>query len=685
MKPVFHRMRVLSKPRKFTIVAASFALLSMIAVAINWLSKPKFGSPTATLAEADQMAFNNNWISAAPLYQRAEEASLREGHAGAALYAQASQIPAIMGSRPLPALIAGANQLLNKPAANDPYVRLRILTVKGMLELEYDAGLAKQTWAQVEDLANRGRDYRLASRASGEQGILAFLLGNVDEASRRVKRAYLTAKILRDRPAEVRYASLIGRGIVEFGRYQESLNYLDSAISIAESHPEIAKPMIAYESKAEAFIGLKRYGEALKLIDHFIALSRPRNLRENLAEGLAVRAQVLEARGDTQGAIQSYLEAINNAQAVSHWHSLTEINAELAKTYERAGHFDEALRAIDAAIYANRQTPDEVYFVPQNLAIKAEIEAKSGHRKQAESLYQRGSDMLDALLNHVPTPMVERELISELSNLYSGYFNLLADDGRLPEAFQVIERAHGRIETQSLEFDTLQRPHQQTTNERTLNRLEFQLLDTSDESERKALLRGIYDAEQSLSSESLNTSDKPIPLSSVQHMLRSDEILIEYVLSDPRSSVLAITRETVRRYDLPSKLAVEVDCQKYSHELKTKGTDLALARKLYDELLPIKAELQGKSTAIVVADGALDVLPFGALTDAHGKYLISTMNVVNIPSATALAPSPRARSGSKFNPLSRRSSVDSDDGQQAMGGSCGHQSRAIRPSAAPRK
>ena len=72
-----------------------------------------------------------------------------------------------------------------------------------------------------------------------------------------MKRAYFAAKLMMDRPAEVRYASLIGRGIVEFGRYQESLRYLDHAIDLAESHSDIAKPMIAYEAKAEALIGLK--------------------------------------------------------------------------------------------------------------------------------------------------------------------------------------------------------------------------------------------------------------------------------------------------------------------------------------------------------------------------------------------------------------------------------------------
>lgn len=83
-------------------------------------------------------------------------------------------------------------------------------------------------------------------------------------------------------------------------------------------------------------------------------------------------------------------------------------------------------------------------------------------------------------LRHVPTPLIERSVLSEISKLHSGYFALLADDKRLPEAFATIERAHGRLEAQSLWYDKLGRPDAQTPAERAVNTLELQLLDTTD-------------------------------------------------------------------------------------------------------------------------------------------------------------------------------------------------------------
>jgi tetratricopeptide (TPR) repeat protein len=151
----------------------------------------------------------------------------------------------------------------------------------------------------------------------------------------------------------------------------------------------------------------------------------------------------------------TYTDAVAAVQSLESWRSLNGIDAVLAKAYEHQGQFDAALKAIDAAIAANRRTPEEIYFVPRNLAIKAEILAKSGRRKQAKSVYQNGSEMLEVLLRHVSTPLMERSVLSEVSELYSGYFTLLADDNRLPEAFATIERAHGRLEAQSLWYDKL--------------------------------------------------------------------------------------------------------------------------------------------------------------------------------------------------------------------------------------
>jgi hypothetical protein len=95
------------------------------------------------------------------------------------------------------------------------------------------------------------------------------------------------------------------------------------------------------------------------------------------------------------------------------------------------------------------------------------------------------------MLAHVPTPEMERLLLTELEDLYSGYFELLSNDHRYSEAFRVIERAHGRIEAQELEFDHTEAPHNPTPEEKQLRALEVTLLREDDSQTGQETLRRI--------------------------------------------------------------------------------------------------------------------------------------------------------------------------------------------------
>jgi hypothetical protein len=142
--------------------------------------------------------------------------------------------------------------------------------------------------------------------------------------------------------------------------------------------------------------------------------------------------------------------------------------------------------------------------------------------------------------------------LSELSDLYSGYFNRLAEDNRLPEAFAEVETLHGRVEAQSLWYDKLRPPVAQTPAERAVDALDLQLLDATDKNQRDIVLGEIYDAEQKLPSYSPWPFRQPVSLREIQKQLSPDEVLLEYVLSQPASSVLTISTTTVHRYMLPS-------------------------------------------------------------------------------------------------------------------------------------
>ena len=145
-------------------------------------------SPQALLDRADTLSWGNKWVEARPLYARAQKLYTAQGQPAKALYAEASQaVP--NESISVEGKILRLTQDLSRPEAQDPETKLRILTIRGMLETNFDAAEARATWVQVAQMASQQHHYELATRAGGEQGIAAFLLGNIDVAKKKVVTA----------------------------------------------------------------------------------------------------------------------------------------------------------------------------------------------------------------------------------------------------------------------------------------------------------------------------------------------------------------------------------------------------------------------------------------------------------------------------------------------------------------
>jgi tetratricopeptide (TPR) repeat protein len=416
-------------------------------------------SPEALLEQADEMSWLNSWIGAEPLYRQAETQFIQRHQLSKALYARVSEMPAHSeSSTSVPAQIAQLTRDLALPEAQEPETRLRILTILGMLEVNYDSGMAQNTWTEVETLALRQHHYLLASRATGEQGIAAFLLGDIATAKKKVVKAWMIAKAA-DPGAHIRYASMYGTGLVELHKYKEALGPLDEAIKVAGKTRGAAYPTIAITAKIEALSGLGENKEALALAEEDLRRVSTYHLTGHLYELYQTRAGVYERMGQWDEAVSDYGQAVQYAKELSYWRGLTQVDGLLAMAYLHQGALQPALTAINDAVAANEQIPDELYFVPTNLAIKAQIMARLGDKKAANILYEKSTDMLDALLSRTPTPTVERQLLADLSKVYSGYFEFLCDQGKTAEAFHQIERARGLIEAQSLAHHEVITPH----------------------------------------------------------------------------------------------------------------------------------------------------------------------------------------------------------------------------------
>ncbi len=618
--------------------------VSLIAIALAGLCLARFRTarandrdPDSLLSQADALSWNGNWIKAEPLYQHAELLFAQQHRASKALYAHVSQIPPNSESSSLTATILQLTNDLARPEALDPETRLRILTIRGMLETDYDAASALSTWTQVAELARRRGHLQLALRATGERGIAAFILGDTAEAKKDVLAAWTSAKVLHDPAASVRYASVYGDGLVELRRYKEALTPLDEAIKLAKANPDLAYPSIAVNSKIDALRGLRRYDEALALSADALAHLPNASLKGHEFQILMSRAEIYEDLNQWSQAIADCNRSLADARILSYWRGITEAGGFLALAHEHQGQLPEALTAINEAIDANTHIPDELYFVPRNLAIKAEITQKLGNAKESDELYRKSAALIDAMLAHAPTQNVQRYVLAQMGYVYSGFFASLSAQKKYDDAFRVLEEVRGRIETEGLQHHVTIPPHAPTPEELRLTRLNLALIDTDDPKQRAQITDAIYHTELNIDGSSLEgqTATRPITLAQLQHDLSDEDLVVEYVVAEPHSQALAITKTTVRPYTLPEQATLEADADKYRHELRAQGVDPTLGQKLFNEVLGPVTELRDKSHLILIPDGSLHLLPFSALVD-NGKYLLQTHEVSVTPSSTVL-------------------------------------------------
>ena len=275
-------------------------------------------SAQGLLDRADVLSWGGRWAEAGPFYERAAKAFNAQDEPSKVLYAKVSEIPAdesISG----PAYILLLTNDLRQPEAQNPETRLRILTILGMIEINYNAALALPTWKEVEDLAVQRGHVMLATRAEGQQGIAAYILGDKATAKRLTIKAWTLAKLEQDRAATVYYAGAYGEGLVDMEQYKEALTPLNEAIRLAEKTPSVAYPTLAVGAKIEALAGLHQYDQGLQLANASLERLQGTLFDGEKTQVLLDRALIERGQGNLRAAATDCEEGISISRRIANF------------------------------------------------------------------------------------------------------------------------------------------------------------------------------------------------------------------------------------------------------------------------------------------------------------------------------------------------------------------------------
>jgi CHAT domain-containing protein len=270
----------------------------------------------------------------------------------------------------------------------------------------------------------------------------------------------------------------------------------------------------------------------------------------------------------------------------------------------------------------------------------AVLDIKQGKYEEADRVFDRASVFVDALIGNYSSVLEKTALISASSELYSQHFALVADRFSDPsKAYSIIEQVRGRVTTDLL-MDGAVAPAQAKKDQLAISELRLKLAAARSTSDVRRIRDQIFLVEQTrwitpeVSILKAKAEDQ-VSLEQVQRSLDPAAVILEYVVADPRSYCLVISKTDVRILPLAGKQSIEALIAAYLKAVKAKAPAHNEARSLYDALLaPIPMAAQ-KEHLFVVRDGPLHLVPFDGFIDGGGRYIAETHTVVYEPSATS--------------------------------------------------
>jgi hypothetical protein len=267
---------------------------------------------------------------------------------------------------------------------------------------------------------------------------------------------------------------------------------------------------------------------------------------------------------------------------------------DLADVERQLDHVQDSSRALERGLDASRRLGDR-YYLPRDLTALAEIAASKHHLWQADRLFGQAEDVRDGILINQHSFEESTARAGSMSNTYLEHFRLALQMGNVNRAFQVLERVRGRtVATQMYSHEKSDNKSPSLVSaEAKIAATQRALLRTDDAKERSELLEQLLADERNLAFElneaGLQRQDllvNPTPLKTIQAILGEDEVLLEYVLGEPHTFCLVISRRSSRIFTLSEGSdRIKTLTESYLSEIKSRRSSDQLSEQLYAILL----------------------------------------------------------------------------------------------------
>ena len=481
-------------------------------------------------------------------------------------------------------------------------------------------------------------------------GIIYSALGEPDRALDYLQQSLALLKTGPDRAAEANTLANIGYVYNRVGNHREALNYYDQARAIQQKIGNRGQEAQTIEYAGSTYSDMGQLEKALEYYQQALDIHRATKNSRREAISLTNLGRVYSLLSQPEKAVESFNQSLSILRNINDLNGVAGALEGRSRAEQQLGKLSEAQKDIE----------ESLSLVETVRAHSGSQQFRASYLASREKAYELYIDLLMQL--HAKDPSARHDAAALQ----------VSERGRARSLLEMLNEARVDID-QGISADLVRREREirQSINAKAQSQIQLiaqngnrQEIETFDK-EIRALENEYQQVQVAIRNASpayaALTQPKPLGSTEIQQLLDPETVLLEYSLGDQRSYVWVVTQNSLNTYELPKgeeieKLAkqvyealtarsdvksLETPAQRQARITQADAQFQQSAAELSRMILaPAIAEL-GTKRLVVVADGALQFVPFAALpVDGPRKTyrpLVVDHEVVSLPSASSLA------------------------------------------------
>jgi CHAT domain-containing protein/predicted nuclease with TOPRIM domain len=501
------------------------------------------------------------------------------------------------------------NQVVEIDKAIGTPLRNQVQTLNNLGLVYFYLGDPKSALETHKKALEFSEDQRNKAYSLNNAGLAYKGLGDFQKAKEALEQALKIRLEMKALPEQCSTLSVLGELYLKMGDIPKSLELENQAAAICENNNRRLQGLV-YTVLGKGHFFNKDFDKAIDFGQRALTIARAFNDRNAEIEALSLLAAIEYKRDNLNQSLVHIEEVIPMIESLRS----NVLNPELRASLLAA--MDDAYKLhVDVLMELHRRRPG------QGLEAKAlQVSESARARSLLELLTENRADIRQGVQ---PELLDSERLLQQRFNEKAKLITDLLFAGRSKDEIAKVNR----------ELDTITAAYQQ---------VQAQIRATSP---RYAAL----------------TQPQPLTLKEIQEQALDDQtLLLEYSLGAERSYLWAVTPTSINSFILPGREEIEAKARnayklltarndfkkgetQEQKEERVKQADAAYpqaAAELSRILLAPAASLLGEKRLLIVADGALQYIPFSALPlpDYHKKFkpMVTRHEIISLPSASTI-------------------------------------------------